>query len=150
MNNTNIAENINKINLVLEICDESPEAMEIVMHMINSFNGRMNIYLCEALGIRGIKLYKLYNDCCNQDYDKFNRTLTLFRYRIYNQKEIQTNLELAEAIPFIDDNIILENSKEFGPKNKGWQEYCYKNKRLFIERLNAKLNKQNKKRNLKK
>ena len=60
--------------------------------------------------------------------------------RFFSYKEIQDNLNLTNAIPFIDDSIIIDGvpqyGEEFGPQNEKWDEYCDKNREVFIKKLN--------------
>ena len=57
--------------------------------------------------------------------------------------EIQNNLRLIRAIPFIDDSIVIEGvpsyDKEFAPLDDEWEEYCQLNREAFIKKLNAAL-----------
>lgn len=129
--------------VLITMCDGNPGALQVLMQMLNDSNGLMNILACDSLGIRGVKLYLLYNDCCDRDFNKFNRTLELIKKNVFTEKEIEDNLNLTRAIPFIDDDIVIEGVPpyydEFGPKDEKWNEYCEKNKELFKKRLSEKL-----------
>lgn len=139
--------NMNTMDMIMTMCEGNPGAMQVVMQMMNDPRCFMDIFLCDLLDIRGSKLYMLHNDCCGRNKDKLKRTLTMFRYGVYSQEEIQSNLDLVMAMPFIDDSIVIEGvppyGKDFGPGYKKWDEFCQKNKDVFVQKLNAILEQQN-------
>ena len=143
MENEKITGNMSTVDMIMTMCEGNPGAMNIIMQMMNDPRGLMDILLCDSLDIRGSKLYMLYNDCCEKNNDKFNRTLTMLRCGVYSQEQIQANLDLVRAIPFIDDSIVIEDvppyGNDFGPSNKKWAEFCAENKEAFISKLSEAL-----------
>lgn len=115
-------------------------ALNVLTQMMGDEKRFKDILLCDSLNIRGSKLYMLHNDCCSRRMTKFDRTLNLFRFGIFSEEEIQKNLGLDYAIPFIDDSIIVDGvppyGEDFGPSNPKWNEYCSKNREVFINKLN--------------
>ena len=93
-------------------------------------------------------LDRFYNGrCAYCTYnDKFNRTLMMLRCGVFSEKQIQSNLDLVRAMPFIDDSIVIEGvppyGKDFGPTDEKWDEFCSKNKEAFTKKLDAILEQQ--------
>ena len=131
--------NTSAMDMFMIMSEGNPGALNVLMQMMNDPRDFMDILLCDSLDIRGSKLYMLNNDCCGRDINKFRRTLMMLRSGVFTDKQIHQNLELAYAIPFIDDNIKIEGvppyGKDFGPTHEKWEEFCEKNKESFIERL---------------
>ena len=117
------------------------------MQMICDPHGILDILLCDSHDIRGSKLYMLHNDCCQGNNYKFNRTLMMIRCGVFTEEEMHKNLELRKAIPFIDDNIVIEGvptyEEDFGPNHEKWDEFCQKNKEVFIQKLDEAIKRQN-------
>ena len=67
----------------------------------------------------------------------------MLRCGIFSEDQIQTNLNLGRAIPFIDDTIVIEDvptyEKEFGPLDEKWEDFCNKNREAFIKKINSSL-----------
>ena len=109
-------------------------------------NGNEDVYFCDSLDIRGEKIFKLLLKCCHDNSDKFNRTLMMLRCGIFSEEQIQSNLDLVRAMPFIDDSIVIEGvppyGEDFGPTDEKWDEFCSKNKEAFTKKLDAILEQQ--------
>ena len=134
---------------ILEIAnimsEGNPGALETFMQMVNN-DQIMDIYLCDSLDIRGYKLYMLNKDCCGKNTNKLKCTINMFRNNTFSKEEIQNNLNLTYALPFIDDSITVNGIPAFNncdPNNDNWDEFCKKNRESFIKRYNmvAKANK---------
>lgn len=140
---TKIQSNMNQIDMIVAMAEGNPGAMKVLFEMASDPKRYLDILLCDEYGIRGSKLYMLNNDCCNRNMGKFDRTLLMIRCGIFSLDEIHQNLELVRAIPFIDDSIKMEGipayGEAFGPMNPKWDEYCNKNREVFIEKLNSAL-----------
>ena len=58
---------------------------------------------------------------------------------IYSQEEIQGNLGLIRAIPFLDDSIQIDGvpsyGEEFGPKSSKWKEYLIANMKIIAPKI---------------
>ena len=130
-------------DMIYTMSEGNPGAMEVLMEMMSDTRLFMDILLCDSLNIRGSKLYMLYNDCCGKNKDKFARTLKMLRSGIFSSEQIQSNFELVYALPFIDDNIVVDGvpvfGDEFGPGHEKWEEYCARNKESFKKRLESAL-----------
>lgn len=130
--------------LIKIMSEGNPGAISVLAQMMENERGLLDVLLCDSYGIRGSKLYMLNNDCCNKNKDKFDRTLKMIRLGVFSYKEIQDNLNLSYAIPFIDDSIIIDGvpkyGEEFGPQDEKWEEYCDKNREVFVKKLNKALN----------
>ena len=112
-------------------------------------HGDEDVYFCDSLDIRGEKALKLLK-CCDDNSDKFNRTLSMFKCGIYSKEEIQANLNLDTPIPFIDDTIAIDGvppyresrGQFFGPADEKWKEFCAENKKVFLQKLSTQLTQQ--------
>ena len=139
MSNNDSNFNINLNEVVNIMAENNPEAREITLHLISNVSDIMDIVLCNSLNIRGDRLSKLFSDCCNNNYNKLSRTLMMIANHIFTEKEINENLNLDKAIPFIDDSIVIDGVPRYGelfsPGYDKWIEYCFKNKMAFSERL---------------
>ena len=64
----------------------------------------------------------------------------------FSEEQIQSNLDLVRAMPFIDDSIVIEGvppyGEDFGPTDEKWDEFCNKNKEAFTKKLDAFLEQQ--------
>lgn len=135
-------------DMIMTMSEGNPGAMNVIMQMLENPRSLLDVFLCDSLDIRGYKIYMLYNDCCERNEDKFNRTLMMLRCGVFSEQQIQENLNLVRAIPFIDDNIIIDGvpsyGNDFGPTDEKWEEFCAKNKDIFTQKLNEILGQQNK------
>ena len=90
-----------------EICKDSVIAELIVSQLLKSpLSEEKNIEQLIALNdknIKGKKLCKLFQYCCDCDIDKLNLTILALRFNIYTKKEIDRNLSFANPTPFIND-----------------------------------------------
>ncbi len=141
MENEKITANMSTLDMVMTMCEGNPGALNVIMQMMRDPRSLMDILLCDSLDIRGSKLYMLYNDCCNKNNEKFKRTLMMLRCGIFSKEQIQANLNLPYAMPFIDDSIVIEGvppyGQNFGPVNEKWKEFCTKNRDAFNQKLNT-------------
>ena len=142
-NNEKIKGDMTFESMLMTMSEGNPGAIRVLAEMMKNDKGILDILLCDSYDIRGSKLYMLNNDCCGRNKDKFNRTLKMIRLGVFSYKEIQDNLNLPYAIPFIDDNIVIDGvpqyGEDFGPNNEKWNEYCDKNRKEFIKKLNTAL-----------
>ena len=146
MGNERLTEDMDTKDIIKTMSEGNPGAMRVTMEMLKTIEGFLNIILCDSLAIRGSRLYMLHNDCCGRNLDKFNRTLLMIKNGVYTEEEIQANLNLTTAIPFIDDSIeiiVPPYGEKFGPRNKNWKEYCKRNKEVFAAKLKEKLEQKN-------
>lgn len=134
-----------KINRNMSIMDSAmimsegnPGAISIIMDMITTPTGSLDLLLLDSLDIRGSRLYMLHNDCCGCDPDKFSRTLMMLRCGVFTTEQIHANLERYRALPFIDDTIYMEDippyGEDFGPTHPKWDEWCEAQKKSFQDR----------------
>ena len=136
---TKITSNMSTMDVIMTMSEGNPEALNVIMEMLQSPNGGMDILFLDIMNIRGSKINKLKNDCCERNDDKFNRTLMMFRTGTFTEEEIQQNFDLTYAISFIDESVNPEGTpeygKEFGPMNLLWETYCQKQRESFLLRL---------------
>ena len=146
MGKEKLTADMSTMDMVMTMCEGNPGALNVIMQMMNDPRSFMDILLCDSLDIRGSKLYMLHNDCCGRNNDKFNRTLMMLRCGVFSEEQIQSNLDLVRAMPFIDDSIVIEGvppyGKDFGPTDEKWDEFCSINKEAFTKKLDAILEQQ--------
>lgn len=97
----------------------------------------------EIIGNEFAKLFKL----CNFNVEKMRRTIMFLSTGAISDKDIHTNLTSNSAVPFFDDNIIVENlpdynsflllSKETTKEDTlgAWVEFCQKQRDNFYEKF---------------
>lgn len=133
------SDSMNFLQMIINMSEGNPGALAVLHEMTKDAQMLINIFLLDTLEIRGSKIYMLYNDCCNQDYQKFEDTLLLIKIGVFTREEIYFNLNQNRAIPFIDDNIQLDNSESYSKrisyKNQNFDEYCLKQKESFKNRI---------------
>lgn len=137
-----ISEDMNIGDIAMHMCEGNPGAMSVIFNLFDRANGGYDeLCICDALDIRGSKLYMLNNDCCGRNMDKMERTITMFKRGIYSKEEIQKNLGLSYAIPFIDDSIVIDGVPPYGEPfdetDDKWMEYCKKNRDTFMKKLES-------------
>lgn len=100
----------------------------ILLSLLRSEDGYLDISLLDMMGIRGFKLERFINDCCQRSIEKFNRTMMMIRDGVFEENEIIMNLNFRQPIPFIDDNLKLEGTpsydKDFPDDNYIWNRFC--------------------------
>ena len=143
----NITPDMSIMQMIMTMGEGNPGALNVAMEMMNEPAGFLDLLLCDSLNIRGSKLYMLHNDCCRRNKDKLNLTLMMIRCGVFSEEEIQANLNLIRAIPFIDDSIDIDRGSSYGedlgPDVEEWKEFCAKNREVFIQKLNTVLEQQN-------
>ena len=147
MGKEKLTANMSTMDMVMTMCEGNPGALNVLMQMMNDPRSFMDILLCDSLDIRGSKLYMLHNDCCGGNNDKFNRTLMMLRCGIFSEEQIQSNLDLVRAMPFIDDSIVIEGvppyGKDFGPTDEKWDEYIQANRNIVVPKIKKAAGKDN-------
>ena len=142
MNNEQLKPNMDMIEMIMTISEGNPGAIKVIKEMLKKPNGLMDILLLDSLDIRGSKIWLIYNDCCNQDMNKYNRTLKALIGGAFSEEEIQENLELgrtSRSIPFLDDSVQIEGipsyDEDFGPTDEKWDEYIQANRNIVVPKI---------------
>lgn len=129
------------MEVVMTMSEGNPGAMSVIMNMIATPKGLLDLLLLDSLDIRGSHLYMLNNDCCGRSPERFDRTLMMLRSGVFTEEEIRANLDRTYAIPFIDDSIKMEGvppyGEDFGPTHPKWDEWCEAQKESFNRRSAA-------------
>ena len=140
MGNEKITANMSVLNMVTIMSEGVPEAINVVMTMINNPDLSPFLLLCDSLGIRGSRLDSFYNNCCGRNNEKFKRTLTMLKRNVFTPEEVEQCLNLPYGIPFIDDTITVDGIPPYGQafdiSHPKWKEFCQKNRAIFLEKLN--------------
>ena len=131
--------NMSGMDAIMTMCEGNPGAMMVLMGMMQSPTGFMDILMLDSRDLRGSHLYMLNNDCCGRDPNKFARTLMMIRSGVFTQEEIHHNLEdRCYAQPFIDDSIEIDGippyGEDFGPGHPKWDEWCKAQKESYERR----------------
>lgn len=133
-----INSNMSMMEIVITMSEGNPGAMSVIMGMLQSPTGPLDVLMLDSMDIRGSHLYMLNNDCCRRDPAKFQRTLMMFHSGVFTQEQIHENLERCYALPFIDDSIEMEGvptyEEDFGPTHPRWDEWCEAQKESFRRR----------------
>lgn len=127
-------------DLILLLSEGSIAAYQVLIGMMSDTKNFIdNLLFFDSMGIKGELIYRLSNDCCKCNKEKFKRTLTMLRCGIFTEEQIQLNLCLPFSIPFIDDSIVVEGvpnyGEDFGPDHKKWKEFCEVQKATYIKDL---------------
>ena len=103
MNTTSkLTSGMNIQETLIAMSEGNPGALTCMMKMIESNPmALLDIVYFDFLGIHGTKIYILWNDCCNRDMEKFNKTIQFFRENKISKEEIHANLDKVRAEPFI-------------------------------------------------
>lgn len=127
------------MSMIYNLSEGNPGALMIIMNMMESLEGQRDLLTCSDLNIKGSKLYMLNSDCCKKDPAKFKSTINMLRNGVFSIEEIHENLDLPYAIPFLDDNIIIDGvppyGADFGPGYPQWEEYCAQTRESFDKRM---------------
>lgn len=150
MNNKKRDGNMDMIEMIFTISEGNPEAIRVMKEMLKNPNGLMDILLLDSIDIRGSKIWLIYNDCCNQDMNKYNRTIKALIGGAFSEEEIQENLELGKtshSIPFLDDSVNIEGvpsyEEHFDQAGEKWDEYIEANRTIFVPKLKKATKKDN-------
>lgn len=148
MENMKIKRNMKFLEMMKVMSDDDPGALSVLKQMIYylSMFKLDDILLLDSLGIRGSKIWVLYSDCCNENIYKFKRTLMILKDGVYSEEEIQGNLELSHAIPFLDEALDMNYDEKIGPNDKDWSEYVKANRNLVAPKIYREMASQNKSR----
>lgn len=101
------------------VAKNNPKAMTVLAELIRTeqIDGFIIIELLSHLKIKGEKIWKLYEDCANKEIETLKKTVLVLATESFSEQEIQNNLELQKAIPFIDPTINITEEVEEGFRN---------------------------------
>lgn len=147
MSNEKITSDMSIMDMMMTMSEGNPGALTVLMQMMQDPRGFMDILLLDTLDIRGSKVWMLYSDSCDKNTGKFNRTLMALRCGAYSEEEIQENLGLCYALPFLDDSIEMEGvpsyDEEFGPMDAKWDEYLKANREVVVPKIHERMEAEN-------
>lgn len=147
MRNEKITGNMSIMDMIMVMSEGNPGALNVIMGMMSDPRSMIDILLLDSLDIRGSKIWMLYSDCCEQNKKKFDRTLMALRCGAYLEEEIQANLSLCRAVPFLDDSIQIEGvpsyEEDFGPTHEKWDEYIKANKEVVAPKIQERIEAEN-------
>ncbi len=115
--------------------------------ILTEINSTIELFwkLCLAKKIIGSEFARLF-ELCGSNVEKMRRTIMFLSTGAISEKDIHTNLTSSSAIPFFDDNIIVDKlpdynsflllSKETTKEEtvESWIEFCQKQRDNFYER----------------
>ncbi len=143
MGNEKITGDMNIIDMIMVMSEGNPGALTVLMQMMQNPTSFFDVLLLDSLDIRGSKIWMLYSDSCGKNTGKFNRTLMALRCGAYSQEEIQGNLGLCYAMPFLDDSIQIEGvpsyDEDFGPTHDKWDEYIKANREVVAQKIHEQI-----------
>ena len=79
--------NMSGMDAIMTMCEDNPGAMMVLMGMMQSPTGLMDIHMLDSMDIRGSHLYMPNNDCCGRDPNKFARTLMMIRSGVFSRRK---------------------------------------------------------------
>jgi len=135
------------MEMIMTMSEYNPGAIEVLSEMLNEPYGLLDILSLDSLDIRGFKIWILSKDCCNRDKEKLKRTIKLLRFGLFTQEQIDANLNLSRAVPFVDDTFDPEGYFKDGyneEHKEQWQEYCRLQKETFTKKLEEALKQEEK------
>ena len=143
MGNEKITGDMNIMDMMMVMSEGNPGALTVLMQMMQNPTSFFDVLLLDSLDIRGSKIWMLYSDSCGKNTGKFNRTLMALRCGAYSQEEIQGNLGLCYAMPFLDDSIQIEGvpsyDEDFGPTHDKWDEYIKANREVVAQKIHEQI-----------
>lgn len=137
-------ENSKIIDSWYSICKDNIDAMNILTYLkeIKGDEAFLDILWLGTLNISGVKITKLYIECCHSNIYKFINTLEVLKTQIYTEEEINNNLSSVKSIPFINFDILFEYQNKcnnsFNFQHKDWEEYCNKQHEYFLTEIKNK------------
>ena len=102
--------NFNLNDFAINMADGNIGAYTVIKYLmtVDKCFALNNLATCYDLNIKGSKLYVLFNDCCKNNISVFNQTMTLIKAGVFTIEQIEANLSLTRAIPFVDNKIKME------------------------------------------
>lgn len=104
------------------------DLVPVLVSFLRNEDGYLDLSLLDMMGIRGIKLERLINDCCERSIEKLNQTILMFRSGTFQENEIVTNLNFLRPISFIDDTLKLDgisaSDKTLLNNDTIWKHFC--------------------------
>ena len=91
------------LDIICDFSEGNPGCAEFIMESLNKTPQFMMKVLMFADNneIYGSKLYMLWNDCCDRDLDKVDKTIDYLLTNKVSQATIHENLNRGRALPFI-------------------------------------------------
>ena len=141
MGNEKIKSDMSVYDVIRVMSEGNPGAMKVIMDILQDSTGFLKLLSLDSMDIRGPRLYMLYNDCCDRNMKKFNRTIELLNYGVFSHDEIMANLDLySVALPFIDDELDIEGipsyDEEFSYSHEKYEEFATMNRKKLLKKLN--------------
>ena len=94
-------------DIIFKMSEGNPGAVCATMELLHSdFH---SLLMCDSLGLYGVKLYMLWNDCCNRDVSLVRKVMIAWQLKRITTDEIYAHLAGGYGKPFE-----LENPKEGG------------------------------------
>lgn len=117
-------------------------------YILNEINSNIRIFwdVCLTKKIIGDEFAKLF-ELCNFNVEKMRRTIMFLNTGAISDKDIHTNLTSDCAIPFFDDNIIVEKIPTYSSflllsradtkedTIEAWIEFCQRQRDNFLEKF---------------
>ena len=124
------------------MAEDDYDAKEVLGKMMKSPLLYKSVILCDKLGIRGQRLVKLYNECCDSNDEKMAKTLLMFKNKVFSLDDILKNIDSLMPEVFLDESIVSYNvplySDEFDVGHPDWAEFEYLQKRNFMLKIKRK------------
>lgn len=124
------------------MAEEDYDAKEILNKMMKNPLLYKSVIICDKLEIRGQRLVKFYNECCEGNEEKMAKTLSMFKNNVFSLEDINTNIDSINPEVFLDESIVSYSvplySDEFDVGHPEWAEFEYLQKRNFTLKIRRK------------
>ena len=85
-------------------------ALISILQTGNPIQGWIAVAAIDELGLYGENLYKLWNDCCNQDPKQVKRVLDSYLSGHLERETIFEHIEPGHGVPFSDGEILTRTT----------------------------------------
>ena len=117
-----------RCEIISTMAEGCGDLVPVLASFLRNEDGYLDLSLLDMMGIRGMKLERLINDCCQRNIEKLNQTILMFRSGAFQEDEIVMNLNFSTPVPFFDDTLKLDgvsfNDKTLLNNGYLWKQFC--------------------------
>lgn len=93
-----LSRNMTLQQVILTMANGDSNAMSCLINLLSKPSGMLDVFLLDSLEVYEKKICNLFA-CCNNNLDKVQETIQIFRKEMYTKEEIHEHLEKLK--PFI-------------------------------------------------
>lgn len=125
---------MNETEILQYMSDNNSDSMMTIDEILSYYDSKSIIFILDFYDIKGIKLKKLFEVCCNKKFKVFIATVNLLLEGFYDREAVDYNLNLETPIAFI--NIYVKSpNKLTNRESEKWHKYALKEKEFFIKHI---------------